>query len=163
MFCFCKTRTSIYNMDVVNWCNSILHGTTDILSEQWVCSTQTHVQALTRMCQFRSNMDVASSTQQRRFGFVRNSQSKMYMDVHFWRAARAEADIPYQVLYIRVQHLITSLTRCQTRCWAAEGRRRISFFPFVFRYAAVLERERKNLPPMMQEREKDWSRRPVFA
>lgn len=23
--------------------------------------------------------------------------------------------------------------------------------------------ERKNLPPMMQEREKDWSRRPVFA
>jgi len=23
--------------------------------------------------------------------------------------------------------------------------------------------ERKNLPPMMQEREKDWSRKPVFA
>ena len=23
--------------------------------------------------------------------------------------------------------------------------------------------KRKNLPPMMQEREKDWSRRPVFA
>ena len=46
---------------------------------------------------------------------------------------------------------------------SAEGRRRISFFPFVFRYAAVLKRERKNLPPMMQEREKDWSRRPVFA
>ena len=45
----------------------------------------------------------------------------------------------------------------------AEGQRRISFFPFVFRYAAVLEQERKNLPPMMQEREKDWSRRPVFA
>ena len=31
-------------------------------------------------------------------------------------AAQAEADIPYQVLYIRVQHLITSLTKRQTRC-----------------------------------------------
>ena len=37
------------------------------------------------------------------------------------------------------------------------------FFRLFLRYAAVLERERKNLPPMMQEREKDWSRRPVFA
>ena len=33
-------------------------------------------------------------------------------------SGRTEADIPYQVLYIRVQHLITSLTKRQTRCGA---------------------------------------------
>ena len=82
------------------------------------------------------------------------------MDVQANAAARAEADIPYQVLYIRIQRLIASLTKRQTRCWA-EPRPSVDILQKKQQEGFVVER--KNLPPMMQEREKDWSRKPVFA
>ena len=50
-------------------------------------------------CQFRSGTDAAGSKRKRVFCSTKNSQSKMYMDVHFWRAARAEADILFSVCF----------------------------------------------------------------
>ena len=95
------------------------------------------------------------------FCSTKKSQSKMYTDVHFqnghgcpgWQSAAS----------FSLEKLVVEPCTRRYTAQQRHGRRRISFFPFVFRYAAVLERERKNLPPMMQEREKDWSRRPVFA
>ena len=43
---------------------------------------------------FSSGMDAARITQKRCFGSVRNSQPKVYKDVHFWRCDNA-VDAPY--------------------------------------------------------------------
>ena len=94
------------------------------------------------------------------FCSTKNSQSKMYTDVRIQN--RHGGWWFYAAASLRSKLDVEQCTRRYT-AQQRHRRRRISFFPFVFRYAAVLERERKNLPPMMQEREKDWSRRPVFA
>ena len=94
------------------------------------------------------------------FCSTKKSQSKMYTEVRIQN--RHGGRWFYAAASLRSKLDVEQCTRRYT-AQQRHGRRRISFFPFVFRYAAVLERERKNLSPMMQEREKDWSRRPVFA
>ena len=98
--------------------NSILHGTTDILSVQ------------------------------RYFLFYKKVAVKMYTDVHFQNGQRCPGC--QSAASFSLEKLVVEPCTRRYTAQQRHGRRRISFFPFVFRYAAVLERERKNLPPMMQ-------------
>ena len=86
-------------------------------------------------CQFRSGTDAAGSTQQRRFDSVRNSQSKMYMDVHFWRAAQDRSGILF----------IASMVQQQPSTWgealrdfaeAIKRYKRIAWFLHCFNFCS---------------------------
>ena len=86
------------------------------VSQQWVCGTQTHVQALTRMSiQKRTRMSGVLISS--KFFVRKTCRWAVYTEVHGSTAAQDRSGIRYQALYVHIQRLIASLTKRQTRCW----------------------------------------------